>query len=70
MNCKLKVNYKEDSYILILPFIITFVYLFFGDKKGILSYNRSNFKFWQIEHAKQIFTFMIIIQEPQVSQNV
>ena len=48
MNYKIKIDYKEFLYTLILPLLITFVYLFFRNNKDILAYNRSNFKFWQI----------------------
>src|SRR3989344_5638585 len=47
--CKsFRINFREFKFVLILPIIISLVYLFFQDYKQQLALKKSNFLLWQI----------------------
>ena len=48
MGKSFKFNSKEFSFTLILPIIISILYIFFQGYKEQLALNRNNFSFWQI----------------------
>ncbi|MBS3102190.1 rhomboid family intramembrane serine protease [Candidatus Woesearchaeota archaeon] len=48
MRKSFKFNSKEFSFTLILPIIMSILYIFFQDYKEQLALNRNNFSFWQI----------------------